>query len=76
MPDNLEITTALFIHNDNIEIFALLLLFYLDEAKVTDVLLKLDVNFEAKVLAGAVTLTVERANKSIKHVVSSPPQVY
>ena len=41
-----------------------------DEAKVTDVFLKLDVDFNRKVLDGSVTLTVEKVKPEATHVVS------
>ena len=43
---------------------------FADEAKVTDVLLKLDVDFDRKVLDGSVTLTVEKVKPEATHVVS------
>ena len=45
--------------------------FLADEAKVTDVLLKLDVDFDRKVLDGSVTLTVEKVKPEATHVVSN-----
>ena len=41
-----------------------------DEAKVTDVFLKLDVDFDRNVLDGSVTLTVEKVKPEATHVVS------
>ena len=41
-----------------------------DEAKVTDVFLKLDVDFDRHVLDGSVTLTVEKVKPEATHVVS------
>ena len=43
---------------------------FADEAKVTDVLLKLDVDFDRHVLDGSVTLTVEKVKPEATHVVS------
>jgi leukotriene-A4 hydrolase len=40
-----------------------------DEAKVVDVFLQLEINFEKKILHGAVTLTVERKLESPTHLV-------
>ena len=42
----------------------------LDEAKVVDILLQLEIDFEKKILHGAVTLTVERKLESATHLVS------
>ena len=42
----------------------------LDEAKVVDILLQLEIDFEKKILHGAVTLTVERKIESATHLVS------
>ena len=42
----------------------------LDEAKVVDILLQLEIDFERKILHGAVTLTVERKIESATHLVS------
>ena len=42
----------------------------LDEAKVVDILLQLEIDFERKILHGAVTLTVERKIESGTHLVS------
>ena len=41
-----------------------------DEAKVTDVFLKLDVDFDRHDLDGSVTLTVEKVKPEATHVVS------
>ena len=43
---------------------------FADEAKVVDVLLKLDVDFDRHVLHGSVTLTVEKVKPEATHVVS------
>ena len=43
---------------------------FADEAKVTDVFLKLDADFDRKVLDGSVTLTVEKVKPEATHVVS------
>ena len=40
----------------------------IDEAKVTDVFLKLDLNFDRKVLDGSVTLTIEKVRPEATHV--------
>ena len=42
----------------------------LDEAKVVDILLQLEIDFEKKILHGAVILTVERKLESATHLVS------
>jgi hypothetical protein len=41
-----------------------------DEAKVVDVFLKLDADFERQVLDGSVTLTIEKVKPEATHVVS------
>merc|ERR1719412_2172045 len=41
----------------------------IDEAKVVDVFLQLEINFEKEILHGAVTLTVERKLESATHLV-------
>ena len=43
---------------------------FADEAKVNDVFLKLDVDFDPKALDGSVTLTVEKVKPEAMHVVS------
>ena len=43
-----------------------------DQAKVVDIYLKLDADFDRHVLDGFVTLTVEKVDKAATHVVSWP----
>lgn len=40
-----------------------------DEAKVVDIFLQLEIDFNKKVLHGAVTLTVERKKESVTHLI-------
>ena len=41
-----------------------------DEVKVVEIFLKLEIDFQKKVLDGSVTLTVERKIESATHLVS------
>ena len=41
-----------------------------DETKVIDLFLKLDADFDKKILSGSVTLTVERVQENATHLVT------